>query len=79
MYYKNIAIPEFSDPFFRQRQMQEGRNKSMAAHFDPSWVSVLYESIQEWINPYTCPGWMFVPETSHRPLLFKLILTNSDW
>ena len=33
----------------------------MAAHFDPSWVSVLDESIQEWINHYTCPGWMFVP------------------
>ena len=31
----------------------------MAAHFDPSWVGVLGESIQEWINCYTCPGWMF--------------------
>ena len=59
MSYTNIAIPEFNYPFFRQRQMQEGWNKNMAEHFEPSWFSVLDESIQEWINRYTCPGWMF--------------------
>ena len=67
MSYKNLAIPEFNDPFFQQRHMQEGWNKNMAAHFDPSWVSVLDESIQEWINQYTFPGWMFV---SRKPRLF---------
>ena len=45
--------------------MQEGWNKNMAAHFEPSWVIVLDESIQEWINSYTFPGWMFVPRKSH--------------
>ena len=65
MYYKNIAIPEFSDTFFQQRHMQEWWNKNMASHFDPSWVSVLYKSIQKWINPYTCPRWMFVPSKPH--------------
>ena len=39
----------------------------MAAHFYPSWVSVLGESIHEWINLYTCPGWMPPP---HKPHLF---------
>ena len=39
--YKNIAIPELNDPFFQQSQMKEGCNKNMAAHFDPSWVSVI--------------------------------------
>ena len=47
MYSKNLAITEFNDPFFQQRHMQEGWNKNMSAHFDPSWVSVLDESIQE--------------------------------
>ena len=37
----------------------------MAAHFDPSWFSVLDESVQEWINHYTCPGCMFVPRNPH--------------
>ena len=45
--------------------MQEGWNKNMAAHFDPSWVSVIDESIQECINRYTCPGWIFVPHKAH--------------
>ena len=33
--------------------------------FDPSWVSVLDESIQEWINFCTCPGCIFVPHNPH--------------
>ena len=33
----------------------------MAEIFDPSWVSVLYESIQVWIKRQICPGWMLVP------------------
>ena len=65
MSYTNFPIPEFNDPFFQQRKMQEGYNKKMAAHFDPSWVSDLGESIQKEINRYTCPGWMFVPRKPH--------------
>ena len=33
----------------------------MAVHFDPSCVSVIYQSIQERINYYNCPGRVFVP------------------
>ena len=54
MSYTNIAIPDFSDPFFQQRHMQEGLDNSTAAHFEPSWVCVIYESIQKCINCYTC-------------------------
>ena len=32
---------------------------------NPSWVSVLDESIQNWLDRYTFPGWMFVPHNSH--------------
>ena len=45
--------------------MQEGWNKNMAAHFEPPWSNVLDESIQECINRYNCPGWMFVPCKPH--------------
>ena len=45
--------------------MQEGWNNNMASHFEPSRVSVLYESIQDWINRYACPGWMLVPYKPH--------------
>ena len=65
MSYTNIFIPEFNDPFLQQRQMQEDCNRNMAAHFEPSWVSVLDDSIQEWINRYICPGWIFVPRKPH--------------
>ena len=45
--------------------MQEGWNKNTEAHFDPSWVSVLDESIHDCINNYTCPGWIFVSCKPH--------------
>ena len=45
--------------------MQEGWNKNMVAHFDRLWVSVLDYSIQEWVDRYTFPGWMFVPRKPH--------------
>ena len=61
MSYTNLAIPDFNYTFLQQRQMQEGWNKNMVAHFDPSCFSVIYESIQECINRYNCPVWMFVP------------------
>ena len=46
MSYTNIAIPEFNDTFLQQRQIQEGCNNNMAAHFEPSWVIALDEPIQ---------------------------------
>ena len=61
MSYTNLAITEFNYHFLQHMQIQEGWNKNMAAHFEPSWVSVLDDPIQEWINRYNCPGWMFVP------------------
>ena len=37
----------------------------MEARFDPSWVSVLDESIQWCINLYNLPGCIFVPRKPH--------------
>ena len=36
MSYTNLPIKEYYDPFFRQHQMEEGRNRSMEAQFDLS-------------------------------------------
>ena len=36
MSYKNLSIPDFNDNFLQQSQINEGWNKSMAEHFDPS-------------------------------------------
>ena len=65
MSYIILAITEFNDPFFQQIQMQQGCNKNTVANFYPSWVSVLCDSIQEWINRYTCPERMFVSRKPH--------------
>ena len=51
--YKNCPIPEYGNPFFQQRQMEEVRNNNTEGIFDPSWVSVMDESIHECINSYT--------------------------
>ena len=29
--------------------------------FLPSWMSCIDESMRNWVNEYTCPGFMFVP------------------
>ena len=41
VYYTNLSITDFNNPFWQQKQMQEGWNKNMVAYFKPSWVSVL--------------------------------------
>jgi hypothetical protein len=37
----------------------------MKACFSPSWVSCLDKSMTVWMNMWTCPGWMFVPQKPH--------------
>ena len=41
--------------------MLEAWNDNMSLNFSPSWVSCLDESMSQWRNRYTCPGFMFVP------------------
>ena len=63
--YTNMPLPSFNDPYFHRRQMEEAWNKNMCDIFDPSWVSVLDESMQIWFNRWTCPGWMYVARKPH--------------
>ena len=39
--------------------------------FSTSYIYCLDESMVEWVNKYTCPGFMFV---THKPLPF-----GNDW
>ena len=55
----------YEDGFHIMRQWEEAWNKNMGDEFSPSWVSVLYESMIEWINKY-CPGYMCVGR-KHQP------------
>ena len=46
------------------RQWEEACNNNMEDEFSPSWVSVLDESMMEWLNKY-CPGFMCVGRKPH--------------
>lgn len=53
------------DKFFEVRQLQDEWNKNMTKNFIPSWVSCLDESMSMWTNPFSCPGFMYVPRKPH--------------
>jgi Transposase IS4 len=53
------------DKFHEIRQLVDCWNKNMAENFRPSYISCLDESMSPWTNPFTCPGYMFVPRKPH--------------
>ena len=63
--YTDKNVPAYNDKFFRVCQMEDAWNANMTKVFEPSWVSVLFESMQEWISKYTCPDWMCVGRKPH--------------
>ena len=63
--YTNQPEPRFYDPFFNIRQMEDSWNANMEMQFDPSWANCLDESMMEWLNMYTCPGFMCVGRKPH--------------
>ena len=63
--YTDKNFPAYNDKFFHMRQMEDAWNANMTKVFEPSWVSVLDESMQEWISKYTCPAWMCVGRKPH--------------
>ena len=54
--------PAYKDRFWEVRQLLESWNNNMATSFIPSWINAIDESTSKWINEYTCPGFMFVPQ-----------------
>jgi Transposase IS4 len=63
--YTLMDPPLYKDKFFEIREIVEAWNKNMEENFNPSWASCLDESMMEWTNQYTCPGFMFVPRKPH--------------
>jgi Transposase IS4 len=58
-----ISVP--GDKFAEVRDMLSAWNRNMSLNFEPSWVSCLDESMSIWTNPWTCPGYMYVPRKPH--------------
>ena len=54
--------PEFHDWFWKVHDMLDCCNKNMANNLVPSWINFIDESMSKWVNEYTCPGFMFVPQ-----------------
>ena len=50
---------DYEDGFHLMIQWEEACNNNMEDEFSPSWVSVLDESMVEWLKKY-CPGFMCV-------------------
>ena len=55
---------DYEDGFHIMRQWEEAWNKNTEDEFSPSWVSVLDESMMEWLNKY-CPSFMCVGRKTH--------------
>ena len=58
----NKKPPEFCDRFWEVCDMLDCWNKNMADNFVLSWINCIDESMSKWVNEYTCPGFMFVPQ-----------------
>ena len=37
-------------------------NKHMGANFSLSWINCIDKSMSKWVNEFSCPGFMFVPQ-----------------
>jgi hypothetical protein len=59
--YTNEKPPQYKDRFWEVRQLINEWNANMNAHFVPSWINAIDESMSKWINQFTCPGFMYVP------------------
>ena len=65
VYTNRIPPAAYKDPFFHMRQMEDAWNRNMEDQFDPSWINCLDESMMEWLNQFSCPGFMCVGRKPH--------------
>ena len=63
--YTDKNVPAYNDKFFHMRQMEDAWNANTTKVFEPSWVSMLDESMKEWLSKYTCPDCMRVGRKPH--------------
>ena len=64
--YTDKNLPSYNDKFSHMYQMEYACNANMTKVFEPSWVSILIDSMQEWINKYTCNARMCVGRKPHH-------------
>ena len=58
----SFAAPLYRDPFYEVRELMEKWNNNMEHMFTPGWISCLDESMSKWVNKYSCPGYVVVPQ-----------------
>ena len=58
--YTDRNLPAYNEKLFHMCQMEDYWNANTTKVFEPSWVSMLDESMQECISKYNCPDWIFV-------------------
>ena len=63
--YTDRPSPPYLDRFHQVRQLMGAWYDNMRDVFVPSWISCLDESMSPWHNPFTCPGFIFVPRKPH--------------
>jgi len=56
---------DYSDPFLAVRKLIDAWNANMDDKFTPGYLSCLDESMVEWLNRLTCPGFMWVQRKPH--------------
>ncbi|KAL7475080.1 hypothetical protein ACHAW6_001012 [Cyclotella cf. meneghiniana] len=61
---KNPAPTEFVDKFHDVRELIDAFNDHYSDEYLPSWINVLDESMNTWLNKYA-PGFMCVPRKPH--------------
>ena len=64
--YTDNNVSAYNEKLFHMRQTEDAWNANTTKVFEPSWVSLLYESMQEWISKYTCTAWMCVGRKNHH-------------
>ena len=62
--YTNTPPPPFQDKFHDVRLMLQIFNEHYVDQHSPSWLNVLDESMNTWLNKW-CPGFMCVPRKPH--------------
>ena len=60
--YTEEAPPTYHYCFGEVRRMLDMWNKNMGTNFSPSWIKCIDKSMSKWVNEFSCPGFMFVPQ-----------------
>ena len=55
----------FKHPFYPVNDLIDALHKHTKALLQSKLVSCLVEFMSVWMNMWTCPGWMFVPQKPH--------------